>query len=405
MANLALESWTWYGLTWLVVITRMVSQIMLRGSLKKLKMDDYLMVIIMLADTIIIIVINIISTTATNLIDPKYPASLLPEDVRERVFGSKMVVLEEQMQCLTIWLNKACLLLMYHRLTMTLKSNLVVKLVACYVALGFVLMEILYLGVWCRPFDQYWAVPPNSIQCSAATNHLITNAVLNISSDIMIILIPIPIFIQSRLALKKKLILVGVFALGIFTIFSAILNKYHSFKSPFGSTWTYWYIRESSTAIIVTNLPLTWTVFRRIFNLGSFNHSDYSSSKNCSAKPLSTARSLHATHPRSEIRTYIKQDGADDHEHAHGSEEDITKSYGISLKIYQRHDVQISSEQAPQRMCSNWSSESLPDRFTTTTVIRGGPKRCSSRNSQSVDVETSLRDDKSYPVAEVTSGI
>ncbi|GAO13632.1 hypothetical protein UVI_02017410 [Ustilaginoidea virens] len=129
-----------------------------------------------------------------------------------------MVLLAEQMQCITIWLTKTCLLLMYHRLTMALKNNTAVKFVAGYVALGFVVMESLYLGVWCRPFSQYWAVPPNSTQCSAATNHLITNAVLNISSDLMIILIPMPVFLQSRLALKKKLILTGVFALGGFTV-------------------------------------------------------------------------------------------------------------------------------------------------------------------------------------------
>jgi hypothetical protein len=45
---------------------------------------------------------------------------------------------------------------------MSLKQNLAVKLVAAYVVLGFVAMEILYFGVWCRPFEQYWAVPPDN---------------------------------------------------------------------------------------------------------------------------------------------------------------------------------------------------------------------------------------------------
>lgn len=45
---------------------------------------------------------------------------------------------------------------------MSLKQNLAVKIVAGYAAFGLVLMEILYLGVWCRPFSQYWAVPPDS---------------------------------------------------------------------------------------------------------------------------------------------------------------------------------------------------------------------------------------------------
>lgn len=45
---------------------------------------------------------------------------------------------------------------------MSLKQNLAVKIVAGYVVVSFVVMEILYLGVWCRPFSQYWAVPPDN---------------------------------------------------------------------------------------------------------------------------------------------------------------------------------------------------------------------------------------------------
>ena len=59
--------------------------------------------------------------------------------------------------------------------SMNLSQRVAVKVVAVYAAVGFVVMEILYLGVWCRPFNQYWAVPTDNIQCSAATNHLITS--------------------------------------------------------------------------------------------------------------------------------------------------------------------------------------------------------------------------------------
>lgn len=101
---------------------------------------------------------------------------------------------------------------------MSLKQNIAVKIAAVYAGLGFLVMEILYFGVWCRPFNQYWAVPPDNVQCSAATNHLITNAVLNISSDLMIIMIPMPVLLQAQLPIKKKAILCGVFALGTFTV-------------------------------------------------------------------------------------------------------------------------------------------------------------------------------------------
>ncbi|OAA40690.1 UbiD family decarboxylase [Metarhizium rileyi] len=314
---------------------------------------------------------NIISNTNSNLIDPNHPAILSPPDIRQREFGSKMVLLAEQMQCVSVWLVKACLLLMYHRLTLSLKGNLAVKIVACYVAFGFLLMETLYLAVWCRPFNQYWAVPPVSIQCSAATNHLITNAVLNISSDIMILLIPMPVFLQSRLKLSKKLILMGVFALGGFTILSAILNKFYSFNEPFGSAWTFWYIRESSTAIIVANLPLTWTAFRRVFHLRSFNSSE-NSSKSRSAKPGSTIRSRGPpAHGHTQQCSRIRHDDADDIDLT-GSQENMTKECGISLKIYQRHDVLVRSEPAVSSY-GRQSSDSLPDGLTT--IVQGGEPR------------------------------
>jgi hypothetical protein len=47
-----------------------------------------------------------------------------------------------------------------------LRQNLAVKIVAGYCVLGFVLIQILYLGVWCRPIQQYWAVPVQSCECN-----------------------------------------------------------------------------------------------------------------------------------------------------------------------------------------------------------------------------------------------
>lgn len=153
-------------------------------------------------------------------------------------------------------------------------------------------MEILYLGVWCRPFSQYWAVPPSNSQCSAATNHLITNAVLNISSDLMIIAIPMPLLFKVKLPLKNKMILIGLFLIGTFNVSSlvsskitrvylsqivaAVLNKYYSFTHPFGDEWTMWYLRESYTAFLCANLPLTYPLVQRIFKLKSWSHNSYS---------------------------------------------------------------------------------------------------------------------------------
>jgi hypothetical protein len=135
---------------------------MLRGSFVKLQVDDFLMVVAMLTDTVLMVAINIIAHTSSNLINPDEQVVLTPQEIADREYGSKMVLVVEQMQILTTWLVKCCLLIMYSRLTLSLKQHLVVKIVAVYVGVGFVIMEILYLGVWCRPFNQYWAVPPDN---------------------------------------------------------------------------------------------------------------------------------------------------------------------------------------------------------------------------------------------------
>ncbi|KAI0129022.1 hypothetical protein BJ170DRAFT_579305 [Xylariales sp. AK1849] len=363
MVALVAESWTWYALCWTVVLARTISRRVLRGSFKKMQSDDLLMILAMMTDTVLMVSMNIVSNTSSNLIDPNDNTVLTPANIQERVYGSKMVLVVEQMQILTVWTVKVCLLIMYARLTMSLQQNLAVKIVAGYVAFGFVLMEILYFAVWCRPFSQYWAVPPNSIQCSAATDHLITNAVLNITSDIMIIAIPMPIFLQVILPVKRKAILCGVFALGIFTILSAILNKYYSFTEPFGSSWTFWYIRESSTAIITANLPFTWTLLQRTFNLRSFN------GRSSAAQTIDgVSLGFRSAYGRGTVRRpstprHIGMELA-----SSSSQEQINHYYGAPLKIYQQTEVHFSS----RGLDSKDERAPFPDTPTTHALASRG---------------------------------
>lgn len=59
----------------------------------------------------------------------------------------------------------------------------------------------------------------------------------------------------------------------VLQIVSAVLNKYYSFTDPFGADWTAWYIRESSTALIAANLPLTWPLVRQVMHISTSNQS------------------------------------------------------------------------------------------------------------------------------------
>jgi hypothetical protein len=181
-----------------------------------------------------------------------------------------MVLLVEQCECAVQWGTKACLLLLYWRLTQNLTQHVVVKAVAAYVAVTYIVMETLYFGYWCRPFHDYWQTPTKNTQCTTALHHLIVNFSFNLSSDLLIMSIPLPLLLKAKMDLKRKLLLVLPFSMGLFTIVCAILSKHLSFTQPFSAVWVFWYCREASTAMIVTNMPYSWALIRRAFGLKAF---------------------------------------------------------------------------------------------------------------------------------------
>lgn len=62
--------------------------------------------------------VKILTYTPTNLIDPAGDDVVLTdENIKKRQYGSKLVIVTEQTQILTLWAIKACLLVMYSRLT------------------------------------------------------------------------------------------------------------------------------------------------------------------------------------------------------------------------------------------------------------------------------------------------
>ncbi|KAF2724149.1 hypothetical protein K431DRAFT_282416 [Polychaeton citri CBS 116435] len=270
MVSLATESWIWWSIVLAVVISRYVSRYIALRSVRRYQTDEYLMLVALCFYTTLTVTLRIVAHTNSNLLPPGFDIdNLTSQGRRERIYGSKLILVVEQCQIATIWLAKGSLIIMYLRLTTVRRENIAVKILGVYIVVGFIVMEVLYFGVWCRPFSNYWALPTPNPQCDAATDHLITNAVFNLTSDVAMLAIGLPMFLRMQLAWNKKIPVIGVFSLGIFVVIAAILNKIYSFTEPFGSAWTYWYLRESSTAMIVANLPFVWTLWRKLTGIKS----------------------------------------------------------------------------------------------------------------------------------------
>jgi hypothetical protein len=53
--------------------------------------------------------------------------------------------------------------------------------------------------------------------------------------------------------------------------------------------WTFWYIREASTAIYVANMPMCWSLMRRLFKLRAFNGISSGGRSRSKSAPIATS--------------------------------------------------------------------------------------------------------------------
>ncbi|OJI97057.1 hypothetical protein ASPVEDRAFT_78797 [Aspergillus versicolor CBS 583.65] len=261
----ARETWTLYAVGMLGVVLRFTARIR-RLGIRNLQSDDYVMVFAVIWYTILCVALNsVASGGGSNLMTDEDIANLTPEIYEERVKGSKWVFVSEHAFVLAIWAMKACMLIIYSRITEGLPQRKWVNYLAIYVALGFVAVE-LSLFLICRPLSNYWAVPTPNAQCSTFQYYEIVQGCIAITGDIAMLLIGLPLLVQVRVPLKQKLILLVIFGMGIFVIVAAILTKVYCLVPALISyVYMNWYFRETTVAILVTNLPLIWSLLRDVF--------------------------------------------------------------------------------------------------------------------------------------------
>lgn len=352
---------------------RSISRFLLFKDIRKLQIEDWFMLFVFVLYTILIVFLNICADVSTNLIHPDEVASLTAQDIKDRVYGSKCVLVVESMMCAVQWGTKVCLLMLYFRLTENLRQRLVVKVAAGYCAVTYIVMIGLYYGFWCRPFSAFWQTPTPNIQCATQTHHLIVNLVFNLTSDLIIIFIPLPMFIKAHLEMKKKLLLIFPFSLGFFTMVCAILSKNLSFTQPFSVQWIYWYTREASTAMIVANMPYSWTIIRKVFRVKAFLHRSGSISGNpgnaYEGRHVSNATATTAPNGKSwsgKHLSFFRRDKTQKQASTTESIDPITEPNATRMTSWKEHDVDGKSD--PFSSSSSDASKSMKDRQTSSGI-------------------------------------
>ncbi|OJD10402.1 hypothetical protein AJ78_08574 [Emergomyces pasteurianus Ep9510] len=259
------ETWTLYGIGILAIVLRGIARIK-RLGFGGLQLDDYLMFTVPVWFTLLCVAINqVIAGGGSNLLTKEEVLALTPETKLARISGSKWVYVSEHMMVLTIWSLKFCMLAIYGRITNGLSQRKLVNYCAIYTGASFVGTE-LSLFLICRPITDHWAVPTPNYQCSSYQYYEIINGCLSITGDTFMLLVGIPLLMSVRLPLKQKFILLFIFGLGVFVIVASLLTKiYCLVPSLISYVYMNWYFREATVAVLVTNLPLTWSLLRDIF--------------------------------------------------------------------------------------------------------------------------------------------
>lgn len=261
---LAVQSWSLYGIGMFFICLRIYARVK-RLSFKGLQADDYLMLVVGVLYTTLIVCLNVICQGGgSNLYPPEQFVTFSPEDIKDRIQGSKIVIVSEQAMLNVIYTIKCCMLIMYSRLTLGLQVRRMINYMAAYVAIGWVATEIAFFTA-CRPFRGYWAMPPPNPQCTTLEHYAYVQGCFNISSDLLMLGIPLPLITRLNVPLKQKSVLFLIFSMGAFVIIAAILTKIFNLTDVWDPSYMLWYTREASVAVYVSNLPLIWPLLREWF--------------------------------------------------------------------------------------------------------------------------------------------
>jgi hypothetical protein len=178
-------------------------------------------------------------------------------ELQRRSIGSRLVLLSRIFDAATLWTLKAATLEFFRRLKGITREKSSAR--AMMVMRGTLLVTFLAVVIStlaeCQPFTHYWQVSPDpGGKCRQGYANLLTMAVCNILTDVLLVLYPIPIIVLSRIPTMRKAFLVGLFSLGLVTVIISIYRLPQIFlEDGYQGTRSMWASVEILVATLAAN--------------------------------------------------------------------------------------------------------------------------------------------------------
>ncbi|CZR58013.1 related to integral membrane protein PTH11 [Phialocephala subalpina] len=146
---------------------------------------------------------------------------LSTQDIRRREMGSQLVLAARVFYAAYLWAIKYSTSMFLRTLTESVwqrQHQKLLRYLHIFLGLTFLATVVVDLGA-CQPFNHYWQVVPDpGPACRTGSAHLYTMGVLNIVTNLVLIIFPIPVLWKAKISRKQKASIMARLALPLLSI-------------------------------------------------------------------------------------------------------------------------------------------------------------------------------------------
>ncbi|KAK3377849.1 major facilitator superfamily domain-containing protein [Podospora didyma] len=200
------------------VAARLVSR---AGIVRKVSLDDYMILLAMLIALFMSIAINVGTTRGLG----RHDANIDPNDEP----GLRMCeYLFSILYNPALMASKTSILIFYLRLAKGTQKILRLASWAVLVVVNTAGIILTFMNIFqCQPINAAWDINVKPTSCIPLLTEFICSAPVNITTDLAVLALPIPVLTGMRLPRKQKTILIITFACGIFVIMADVVRIHY----------------------------------------------------------------------------------------------------------------------------------------------------------------------------------
>jgi len=256
---------TWV-FTWLAEALMALRLIMRKLRKQDFNISDYITVAAMAFLIIRLAMVHVVLIWGTNNIQADFRDShkFTAQEIYQREIGSKLTLAVRAVYNNYAWLQKGVVMFLYKRMFHALPwMDRPMKIYWFILFATFVVAQVT-LFTECHPFYLYWQVLPGPGVCVEALTQLLVLGLVTILTDVMLIVLPMPILFRVKRSFKEKLQLVGLFSIGFILVAMTIARLDENYSSgALQVNRTIWASVEAFASAFVANMPTLYTLRRR----------------------------------------------------------------------------------------------------------------------------------------------